>query len=344
MRSAAHNVALFLFNHYSRDGAPAQPDARALLLQGGQGMGAGRHASHGGSGGANGYYMGGVGATGGAAMVGGGAMAYAPQNYSVPAFGALGGLAPGTAAGMGGVGGVSSVLGTAMLSGPGVGKHAVVTLELTVPKRFLGHIIGKQGKSINAVRQNYAVEIKVDQEGEEELPMGQQPATHTTMRVTGSRDSIWPAAGKCVSNLVLTGGSQAAQQQGLEDGGEAVPAVEEFNIDNNDVARIIGKGGTRINLIRSCSSCKVSIEQLEDGAAAGEQGALATVRLEGTTRQLVAARMLITAKVCFPLVPALLRDCSCFDLSRCTRYMSLASSLAFSLRAFAVTLRVDPAC
>ena len=57
--------------------------------------------------------------------------------------------------------------GMVTAGGPGMGTMggSIVgsspSLEMALPKRFLGHVIGKQGKYINYVRQGNGTDIKV---------------------------------------------------------------------------------------------------------------------------------------------------------------------------------------
>lgn len=73
------------------------------------------------------------------------------------------------------------------------------------------------------------------------------------VQVIGSRDNVWSAAARCAANLLIN----------IE---ETVARSEVIYLDPASVPRIIGKGGARINLIRSASKCKVTIDQSQQGS------------------------------------------------------------------------------
>lgn len=164
---------------------------------------------------------------------------------------------------------------------PGGRGGTPATMEMLLPKRFVGHIIGKSGKYINSVRQQYGVEIQV--EDSQPFVYGPTGEDAAMLIVSGPRDNVWPACARCVQHL-LVGGS-------APDDGETA-RVETLTLDNATIPRLIGKGGSRINLIRTSSRCKISIDQPEN-ATAGEQ---ATITIEGRTREIIGARMMIEGK------------------------------------------------
>jgi predicted RNA-binding protein YlqC (UPF0109 family) len=117
---------------------------------------------------------------------------------------------------------------------------------MTIPKHLLGHVIGKAGKYINAVRSTYGVDLRVDDSN----PALSWPPTGevaVTLVASGPREQVWAAAAACVQNLIV-GGSPA-------EGGE--PFADTVFLDNAAVPKLIGKAGARINLIRTSSRCKV---------------------------------------------------------------------------------------
>ena len=63
-------------------------------------------------------------------------------------------------------GGGGSLMGMPSLhrsssSGTGTGMTPFVAVAVTIPKKFLGHVIGKGGKYFNAIRQALGVDLKV---------------------------------------------------------------------------------------------------------------------------------------------------------------------------------------
>lgn len=156
----------------------------------------------------------------------------------------------------------------------------MVSLETVVPKMYLGHIIGKMGKYVNAVRMTFNVEIKVDDKGDTLYPPTGTPAAK--LKIIGQRDVVWQAAAKCVENL-LTGRDNNPEAE--------MKQVATLIIERSALARTIGKGGTRINMIRNCSNCTVTIHQDDV-----DKSAAATCTVEGKPREVVGARLLLEAK------------------------------------------------
>lgn len=153
------------------------------------------------------------------------------------------------------------------------------SMEMLLPKKYLGYLIGKAGKSINSVRQQFSVEVRVEDNDEHIYAPTGEPAALIT--VTGPRDAVLPACARCVANLVS--GNQ----------GEFEPVISEsLSIENSSVPRVIGRGGLRINLIRSSSRCKIVVHQPDDAGPSD----MATITIEGHTREVVGARMLLEAR------------------------------------------------
>jgi len=147
---------------------------------------------------------------------------------------------------------------------------------MVIPSVYLGSLIGKGGKYFNAIRESFhGVELKVDSTTPLAHPGSGEPAS--TVTVIGSRDNVWAAAARCASSLLI-GGS------------EDIPRAEMLYLDPASIPRIIGKSGSRINLIRSTSKCKITIDQPQPGAQ------VASCILEGRTKEILCARMLIEAR------------------------------------------------
>lgn len=252
IRSAVRLVSQRLFEHYSREGAPDQPDARALLLQAGQSM-ASAHSA---------------------------AMMHPALHYHQP--GAAGyGLPPPMPMPPYGMPMPSTMLLAPPANpapAPSKGNHG---LEMVVPKQFLGNIIGKGGKYINQVRGIYQVDVVVDDKVPLTYGHTNQPAAKIT--VMGPRDAVWLAAAKCVQNLNVGTNAQEADQPAI---------METMYIEHALVPKVIGKGGSRINLIRTSSKCKIVISQPNGGS----DGSPATCTLEGKPREIAGARMLLDAQ------------------------------------------------
>jgi predicted RNA-binding protein YlqC (UPF0109 family) len=149
------------------------------------------------------------------------------------------------------------------------------TLDLVVPTSCLGNLIGKGGKYFNGLRESYGVELKVESAAQLAFPTTGEPAS--TLTIIGHRDQLWVAAARCISNLLI----------GAED---EVPRAEMIYLDPAALPRIIGKNGSRINLIRSASKCKVNVEQPQPGAQ------VASCILEGTSKEILCARILIEVR------------------------------------------------
>jgi predicted RNA-binding protein YlqC (UPF0109 family) len=186
-------------------------------------------------------------------------------------IGELGGLSG--AGGIGTISGTSSSTGRDSVSGTSV-------LELLLPKRFLGQIIGKAGKHINAARQHTGCEIRVDDSNVALTSATGDPLA--TLSITGAQSMVWAAAGYAVGRMLM--GKPGRD----EVDGNVV--VETLTIPTEAVGQIIGKSGQRINMIRQSSNCKIILNQ------GIENGSFAIVTLEGSHRSVLAARTLLQAK------------------------------------------------
>lgn len=270
IRQAAQFVAEKLYEHYSRDGAPQQMNARALLQATSQQHPHHQMASH--------------------------EVSVADQHQmshdtGMPFSGMYGfggnmiaGLSPQHLAhsSMGGNSAQSFVVPQQpqiFIQAP-YNAANMVSLEAIVPKIYLGHIIGKLGKYVNGVRMMFNVEIKVDDKGDTPYPPTGSPAAK--LNISGQRDMVWQAASKCVENLLI----------GKDNNPDAeMKQVATLIIERSALPRLIGKGGTRINMIRNCSNCNVTIHQDDE-----DKTTAATCTVEGKPREVVGARLLLEAK------------------------------------------------
>ncbi len=199
------------------------------------------------------------------------------------------------------------------LPGRGNSGAQYIGLEMLVPKQYLGNVIGKAGKYINAVRSQYGVDIKVldfDPQRAMYAPPNGDPAA--LLVVQGTREHAWPAAAKCVQNLLVgaaasppVGSSASSSRDGGGDDGPASDGdadsavlIETLYLEATAVPRVIGRGGSRINLIRTSSRCKISIEQHQDARDSDMdmEPQNATCTIEGRPREIAGARMLIEAR------------------------------------------------
>jgi predicted RNA-binding protein YlqC (UPF0109 family) len=123
------------------------------------------------------------------------------------------------------------------------------TIELYIPKRFMGHIIGKSGKYINAARHATHCAIQVSED--EPVPTSNGELI-TTLIIAGASSSVWTAAGHMASYL-LSGKTSPDEPEGN--------VSEVLHVPNEQVGHIIGKQGARIKAFRQSTGCKISIDQ-----------------------------------------------------------------------------------
>lgn len=160
-----------------------------------------------------------------------------------------------------------------MSAAPGPGQSL---LEIYLPKKFLGHLIGKGGKNINAARGSTQCDIRVS-----DAPLPHTLGCETLLTITGSTAVVWTAAAHMASYLL----------QGMPGPDEVEGTItEHLAVPGTEVGHLIGKGGARINLMRTASNCKVQIEQPDPSTG------VASVVLEGSGRAVLAAKMLVTAR------------------------------------------------
>jgi len=163
-----------------------------------------------------------------------------------------------------------------------------VTVEMVLPKAYLGNVIGKGGKYFNAVRQAYGVELKVQDSSQADSSQGarQDPSDSFQGLVyapTGepaavlvasgrNREQVWLACAACATNLLVGAyasnnavAAQPASQAAPSDGDGSVN-VHTLSVDAASVPKLIGKQGARINLFRQVSKCKILVEQQKTAA------------------------------------------------------------------------------
>jgi len=309
LRAASHLIANILFEHYSRVDGPEPVDPKQLLLSGQVGGGGGgyphmahaagqalnMHAATMQSHQAQGHYP---------TMQPLGAPYGPPLTHGGLPLGASSALPAQVAAQVGLYGGATG-------GAPGPGPHAgfsgqMVALAMIIPKSLLGNVIGKAGKYFKAVRQSFGVDLRVDDKSSADLVAanGDQGAL---LILTGGRDQVWPAAGRCVQNMLVGLPPLSAQAPAMEGQAQASqgasqdeqPRTEMIYIEASNVSKVIGKQGSRINLIRTSAHCKVQVDQPDPAVNSG----LAKCTIEGRPREILGARMLIEARESSPQSP-----------------------------------------
>ncbi|WFD36540.1 hypothetical protein MCUN1_003423 [Malassezia cuniculi] len=139
-------------------------------------------------------------------------------------------------------------------------------LTLRVPRALQGALIGQGGKYVTRLQEKYEVHIN--------FPQISSDSDEVTIR--GGRKGANAAKAELVELL------QYEQEHSHED---------EITVSREALARILGRGGSRVNEIRA--ETEAQIDLVEGGSAARRSGEDARLHLRGTQKAVAAARKII---------------------------------------------------
>jgi far upstream element-binding protein len=133
-----------------------------------------------------------------------------------------------------------------------LGLAQSLTIEIKVPNRMVGLIIGRQGEMINKLQADSGAKIQV-------APDGSEINGERQVSISGSPDTVEKA--KMLVNAVIeeAGGVTSVAMMNLEPGQEVI----ELMIPANKVGLIIGKGGEMIKMLQERAGCKM--QMIQDG-------------------------------------------------------------------------------
>lgn len=132
-----------------------------------------------------------------------------------------------------------------------IGSQQHISVELQLPNRLVGLVIGKGGESIQRMQNESGAKIQV-------APDGSEVSGIRMCTVSGSPDQVEKA--KALINVVIMNASEELSPNQVSLTGQY---VDQMLIDAHRVGLIIGKGGEMIKSLSERSGCK--LQMIQDG-------------------------------------------------------------------------------
>lgn len=161
--------------------------------------------------------------------------------------------------------------------GAQLGLAQMITIEIKIPNRLVGLVIGRQGEMINKLQLESNAKIQV-------APDGTEVNGERNVTICGLPDTVEKAK-MLVSKVVEDAGGATNMPMNLEPGQE----VFEVMIAANKVGLVIGKGGEMIKALQERAGCKMQMIQDGQYANAPEK----PLRMTGTAEACRKARDLV---------------------------------------------------
>ncbi|XP_019852926.1 PREDICTED: far upstream element-binding protein 1-like isoform X5 [Amphimedon queenslandica] len=158
-----------------------------------------------------------------------------------------------------------------------LGFAQTMTIEIKVPNRMVGLVIGRQGEMINKLQAESGAKIQV-------APDGSEVSGERSVSISGTPDTVEKAK-LLVNGVIENAGGVTSVVTNLEAGQEVV----ELMIPAGKVGLIIGKGGEMIKMLQERAGCKM--QMIQDGPYASTPEK--PLRMTGFSENCKKARQLV---------------------------------------------------